>query len=57
MPYLHKSKDMFLDNSYLHRVSPQSRLAVNDKADNEMKPGAVRRDPGIYLTIEENLTR
>ena len=28
---------------------------TNDKADNEMIPGAVHRSPGIYLTTEENL--
>ena len=30
-------------------------LVANDKADNEMIPGAVHRSPGICLTAEENL--
>ena len=32
----------------------QSRLSANDKGDNEAKPGAVHRSPGIYLIAEEN---
>ena len=31
-----------------------SRLAANDKGDNEIIPGAVHRSPGIYLIAEEN---
>ena len=27
---------------------------ANDKSDNEIKPGAVHRSPGIYLTAEDN---
>ena len=40
-----------LANGNLSRVSRQS---ANDKGDNKMKPRAVRRFPGIYLTAEEN---
>ena len=32
----------------------QSRLSANDKGDNEVKPGAGHKSPGIYLTAEEN---
>ena len=35
-------------------MSRQSRLSANDKGDNEVKPGAVHRSPGIYLTAEES---
>ena len=35
-------------------VSWQSYLSANDKIDNEVKPGAVHRTFGIYLTAEEN---
>ena len=31
----------------------QASLSV-DKSDNEIKPEAVHRSPGIYLTAEEN---
>ena len=31
-----------------------SRRSANDKGDNEVKPGAVHRSPGICLTAEEN---
>jgi hypothetical protein len=34
----------------------QSHLSANDKGDNEMIPGAVNRSPGIYFTVEENLS-
>ena len=30
-------------------------LSANDKGDNEMKPGAVHRYPGIYLMAEETV--
>ena len=33
-------------------MSCQSHLSANDKGDNEMIPGAVRRS-GIYLAAEE----
>ena len=39
----------FLSNGYL----PQSRLSANDKGD-KMKPEAVHKSLGIYLTAEEN---
>ena len=42
----------FLINDHLPRVSRQSRLAANDKGNNEMIPRAVHRSPGIYLTAE-----
>ena len=32
----------------------KSRLLANDKADNEVKPGAMYRSSGIRLTAEEN---
>ena len=35
-------------------MSCQSRLSINDKGNNVMKPWAVHRPPGIYLTAEEN---
>ena len=31
-----------------------SRLSVNDKVDNEMKPGSVHKSPCISLTAVEN---
>ena len=34
-------------------MSHQS-LSANDKADNEMIPGAVHRSPVIYFRAEEN---
>ena len=40
--------------SYLPRVSRQSRLSAHDKDNNETIQGAVHRSPGIYLTVEEN---
>ena len=42
----------FLAIDHLPRVSHQSRLAANDKGDNEMITRAVHRS-GIYLTVEE----
>ena len=41
----------FLANGQLPRMSRQS---ANDKGDNKMIPGSVRRYPNIYLTAEEN---
>ena len=41
---------------HLPRVSHQSSLMANDKGDNEVKPEAVHRSPGIYLAAEENQT-
>ena len=38
-------------SGHLSRVS---RHSANDKIDNEVKPKAVHRSPGIYLTAEEN---
>ena len=35
-------------------MSHQSHLLANDKGDNEVKPGAMHRFPGIYLMAEEN---
>ena len=34
-------------------MSRQSHLSANDKGENELKPGAVHRSPGIYLTAEK----
>ena len=39
---------------HLPWVSRQSRMPSNDKGNNEVKPGAVHRFPGIYLKAEEN---
>ena len=38
--------NQFQANDHLPRVSRQS---ANDKSDNEVKPGAANRYPGIYL--------
>ena len=46
----------FLGNDHLFRLSHQSHLSAN-KGDNVMKPGAVHKSPGIYLTSEENAKR
>ena len=43
----------FLAKGHLHQGSRPSRLSANDKGDNEVKPGAVHRSPGICLTTEE----
>ena len=37
--------------SHLPRVTCQSRQSVNDKGNNEIIPGAVRRSPSICLTV------
>ena len=34
----------------------QSRVSVNDKSDNEMKPRTVHRSPSINLTAEEKFS-
>jgi hypothetical protein len=34
-------------------LAPSVMLSVNDKGDNEVKPRAVNRSPGIYLKAEE----
>ena len=33
-----------------------SRLSTNDKGDNKILLGTVHRSPGIYFTVEENLS-
>ena len=38
-------------NANLNKIQ-QSRLLANDKCDNEMRLGAVRRSPSIYITDE-----
>ena len=48
---------LVLANGDFPQVSRQSRLAANNKGDNEMKPGAMHRSPGIYLIAEENLAK
>jgi hypothetical protein len=49
----HQLLSGFLAKGHLHRVSRQSCLSANDKADDVMITGAVHR-PSIYLTAEEN---
>ena len=48
----HHQLPWFLGKRHLLRVSQQSRLAANDKGNNEMIPGDVHRYTGIF--IEEN---
>ena len=38
----------------LFRISRKSHLSSYDKGENEMRPMAVHRSPGIYFTVEEN---
>ena len=39
------------------RVSSPSHLSTHVKGDNELKPGALYINPGIYLTTEEHLEK
>ena len=50
----HQHLPGFLAKDYLPRVSRQSSLSAKDNCGNEMKPGAIHRSPGIYLTADEN---
>ena len=44
----------FLVNGQLPQVSCQSCQSANIKAENEVKPGAMNRSPGIYLKANKN---
>ena len=43
-----------LANGQLPQVLCQSRLSINDKGDDEVKPRTVDKYPGICLTVEKN---
>ena len=50
----HQLLSGFLANDHLTWISRQLHISA-DKGYNGMKPEAVHRSPGIYLTTEENL--
>ena len=50
----HQLLSGFLSNCHLPHVSRQSHISNNYKGNNETKPRAVHRCPGIYLMAEEN---
>ena len=44
----------FLSNYHFPRVKRQLHQSADEKGDNEMKPEAVHKHPGIYLMVDEN---